>query len=437
MPTLQTFPFDPTGQAVTNLIVNEQHAVQEANYRDYYYIVPTFAPFFASDVSVIFTATDGSHRTLIEGQDYYFAVPFIGATRSIGTPLYGAISFNNSILSGSVSLRYHTLGGDFTTDPNAILQNLALLAYNPRTALWDVITNKPAVFPPINHSQNIDTVFGAEAVIQAIIDLANTIANSSGTSITIGGGTGGGSSGSSSSDTYAVSGTVTRVISGDTVTLDVVSHGATTPDTLYWSMILWNATAGNFDVVSGVIPMILSGGVKRGTFNLTCTNNTTTPVSFNIAIHTNSVGGDIVALSDLMFVTAGDQVIAKSGIIAPNNTAKTGFVFAGERDTGMCQPAAHILDLVVAGKVILSLDETSNTRTINYGPSGNYRFVLRADGVLVLIDDQGAVIFASDDVVSFTQLQALLGSYATLAYVNAAVDAVKVKPSKLYFFGQL
>jgi hypothetical protein len=230
-----------------------------------------------------------------------------------------------------------------------------------------------------------------------------------------------------------VSATTDRVIHGDTVTFDVISHGATTPDVLYWSMIYWNATAANFDVVNGMVPMILNGGVKRGTFNIACNNNTGVPVSFNVAIHTNSIGGDIVALSDLTFVTAGDQVVAKTGVIVPGNTGQTGFVFAGERDTGMCRPASHILDLVVAGKVVLSLNETTNEQTIYYGPAGAYRFILRPDGVLVLVDDQGAVIFSSDDVVSLTQLQAILSNYATMAYV----DTVRIKPSKLYFFGQL
>lgn len=429
MPTLQTYPFDPTGQAPANLIVGEQHAVQEANYRDYYYIVPTYAPFFASDVSISLTATDGSTRQLMEGEDYYFAIPFIGATRSIGTPLYGAISFNNAILSGSISLRYHTLGGDFTTDPNAILQNLALLAYNPRTALWDIVTNKPAVFPPINHPQDIDTIFGAEAVINAIITLANTIANASGTTIVIGNSVGGGGSG----DTYAVSPDRDIVLNGDTLTVEIIGHGASVPDTLYWSTIFWNATPANMASNNGSIAMTLNGGVKRGTLTIPCTNTSAVPVAFNLALRDDNVGGDILAMSDLIWITKGDMVVAKTGQIVNNNQTKSGFVFSEEKNTGLSNPASRVLDVIINDATIVRFDEVSHTRTIFFGPNNTYRMIWLPDGDIQVLDDQNTILFSLNDVASQTYVQNLIANFATTTYVNAAIAAIAIPKNKLFY----
>ena len=436
LPVLQTYPFDPTGQAATNLVVGEQHAVQEANFRDYYYVVPIFAPFFAADVIITFTEVGGTVRTLVEGEDYYFALPFIGATRSIGVPLYGAISLNNSIISGSISLHYRTVGGDFTTDPATILQNLALLAYNPRTALWDVITDKPAVFPPINHPQDIDTIFGQEDLINSILALASTIANTPSTTINITpGGGGGGTTVVSENDYYAVSATSDVIQTGQVATFKVVAPNPNTPNTLYWTVVFWNATSGNFSSVTGAFSMSLVGGVKTGSFNMTCNNAAATPASFMVAVHTDSNVGAVVAISDIVSITSGDKVVARSGLITLNNPANVGVVFSGDNDSGLCNPSDGVLDLVVNGVVALNIDTTTNTRTFFFGPNDEYRFVCRADGVVAIYDNNNSILFSSDTVATISQVSASIS--ALYNQLHAEIEAMRVTDQKLYFFGQL
>lgn len=444
--TLLTYPFDPTGQALSNRITGEQHAVQEANYRDYYYIVPTYAPLFEHNVVITYLAGDGSSRVLVPDVDYYFALPFLGATRSIGIPLYGAITLNNSIIDGTISIDYRTLGGEWTTDPAAILANLATLMYNPRVALWDVVTNKPAVFPPIVHPHNIDSIFGAEAVINAINELAGTIANSSGTTIVIndtltGGGSGGsgGSGGTTtnSSDTFAIVQDRDRVLTGDTLTLNVIAQGGTVPDTLYWSMVMWNATSANFNTVSGTIAMSTLGGVKRGTIQIACTNNLVTPVGFNVLLRVDSIGGDVVAISDLLFVTRGDISVVKSGQIDLTNSTKSGLVFANEQNTGLSNPAPLVMDAIVGGTPIIRLDHSLNSRTMFYGPNNAYRMVWQPDGNVEVFDDNDVVIFSIFDAASKAYVQTFMGLYATTQYVDDAVNAAKVPMNKLYYFAQL
>ena len=170
------YPLDLTGLAATNLIKNERHKIDGVNFRDYFFVVPKFAPFFLNRAVVTYIDEQNIAKVLKEGRDYYFSLPFIGASRSIGVPLYGAVALSNTFLSGQIALRYQTLGGIYTTDPLEIMTRVAEMVYNPRISTWDEITNKPLVFPPVNHSVEINTLYGQKELIDAINNLATVIA---------------------------------------------------------------------------------------------------------------------------------------------------------------------------------------------------------------------------------------------------------------------
>jgi hypothetical protein len=170
------YPFDPTGRASTNYIVEEQHVVTEANFSDYFFIVPKFAPFF-TDRLVVKHHNLNDIRTLVEGSDYYLALNYLGATRSIGQPIYGAISFSSLINIGIVTISYQTLGGPWCADIEHVLEFLAEKHYNPRLVVWDQVTNVQETFPPINHTQDFETLVGYEELIEAIVGISETVAN--------------------------------------------------------------------------------------------------------------------------------------------------------------------------------------------------------------------------------------------------------------------
>ena len=171
------YPVDYTGQKATNLVKGEQHAVTEANYRDYFFIVPTFAPFFTNNFSLIHQADDGTVRELKEGVDFMFVLSYLGASRSIGIPVYGGISLSNLLTSGTVQLGYQTLGGMWSADAAFVLERIAEKNYNPRTTAWDNLTNVQETFPPINHNQDFDYVFGQGELIDAINKVTAAIAS--------------------------------------------------------------------------------------------------------------------------------------------------------------------------------------------------------------------------------------------------------------------
>jgi len=173
------YTFDPTGLLSDNLVTGELHAVNELNHKDRFYIVPKFAPFFIDDFVLLLQESNG-WRTLAEGVDFYFTLPFIAGTRSIGKPLYGGIALNINDVSGVVSLSYRTLGGSWVADQNYVLTFLAQRAYNPRVTYWDTVTNVQDTFPPINHTVAYDDIKGQgdvveslDGIIRAIVDRPN------------------------------------------------------------------------------------------------------------------------------------------------------------------------------------------------------------------------------------------------------------------------
>lgn len=172
-----TYPFDPTGSSASNLVVDEQNIVNANQYLNYYIVIPKFAPFFTNNVIVKYQDQNGIITTLTKGVDYDFVLPYIGATRGLGLPVYGGVVFYNLTLNGLVSLTYQTIGGEWTTDPNFVLGVLAQKAYNPRTIIWDVLTNVPSCFPPSVHYQPYDDIQGQSEVVTAILSIRDAIAN--------------------------------------------------------------------------------------------------------------------------------------------------------------------------------------------------------------------------------------------------------------------
>lgn len=168
-------PFDPTGLASTNFVEDEVHTLTEINDATYRLIIPTFAPFYLDNFNFIHRDASGTVIPLIEDVDYSFCLPYIGAVRSIGKMLYGGVSINRTFLNGSIEISYQSLGGDWCSDPQYVLDRIAEYVYNPRITVWDVVTNKTNQFPPINHDQSLDYVFGHQNLIDSINNIADKV----------------------------------------------------------------------------------------------------------------------------------------------------------------------------------------------------------------------------------------------------------------------
>lgn len=171
--------FDPTGLLPANLVTGEVHTITAVNGRDFHFIVPLFAPFFAypGAVELTYTPATGPSRPLVEGVDFQYGFEFIGASRGCSKPVYGGISLLNRDLAGRIGLKYRTIGGNWCLSLPEITEILANRVKNPRVIAWEQVTNYPTYFPVIDHEWNLADMVGMSAVVGKLGDVATAISN--------------------------------------------------------------------------------------------------------------------------------------------------------------------------------------------------------------------------------------------------------------------
>lgn len=174
------YPFDPSGTSAANRIPNEQHVITAVNFRDYHYVIPKFAPFFAESMQIKLQYPNGTIRTLTQGLDFYFSHQFLDASRACAKPVYGSISFLDTDTAGILSITYQTVGGMWTLSPEEISRILAEQLRNPRTTAWEQITNLPERFPVVDHEWDLIDMVGASEIVRAIDGIRDTITASNG-----------------------------------------------------------------------------------------------------------------------------------------------------------------------------------------------------------------------------------------------------------------
>lgn len=177
MPTV-TYPLDMSGNNPANLIENELHTVNEAHFKDYYFLVPNFAPFYVDNFSLVLS-NNGNDIPLVEDVDYSFALQYVTGTRVTGKAMYGAVTLHNLNMNGILKVNYQTLGGDQIADRLVVLTTLADKAYNPRTTIWDILTDVPQALPPSPHYQDYDQFFGQEEMVQMLGQIRDAILTNS------------------------------------------------------------------------------------------------------------------------------------------------------------------------------------------------------------------------------------------------------------------
>ena len=177
MPTV-TYPLDMSGNNPANLIEGELHTVSESHFKDYFFIVPEFAPFYVDNFSLSISV-NGNITPLQEDVDYSFALQYVTGTRISGKAMYGAITLHNLNLNGILLMNYQTIGGDQIADRLLVLTTLADKAYNPRTTIWDILTNVPNSLPPSPHYQDYDQFLGQEELVTKLGEIRDAILTNS------------------------------------------------------------------------------------------------------------------------------------------------------------------------------------------------------------------------------------------------------------------
>lgn len=172
-----SYTTDLSGVNPANLVDKEVHTTSESQYRDYRFIVPNFSPFYVDNFKLRLTGANG--RELVEDVDFQFALPYVTGTRVTGKQMYGGFTLINLDLNGVLSVDYQTVGGDEICDRLYVLTQLADKAYNPRTTIWDVVSNAPNAFPPTPHYQDYSSFFGQEQLVAALAEVRDAILTNS------------------------------------------------------------------------------------------------------------------------------------------------------------------------------------------------------------------------------------------------------------------
>lgn len=159
------YPFDPTGEAPSNKIPPEMHAISPPDYMDHYFIVPKVGPFFERGLVV---THHPSGLVLENGKDYVLGHKFASASKATGKSVWGSISFYDKTLAGGIEISYQTIGGMWTIDLPQVAQILADRVNNPRITTWEQVVDLPINFPVIDHEWNLADLVGASDLVDAL-----------------------------------------------------------------------------------------------------------------------------------------------------------------------------------------------------------------------------------------------------------------------------
>lgn len=174
------YVLDTSGTNPDNTINDELHLIplitEGSNHR---VIIPKQAPYFlnGSNEDMKVYLVNGPTRTILQkGEDWQPLFKFDQATRTIGLPVYGAISIiNPDLSSGTVSIDYHTIGDNWILQPSAIADILNGLSGDITRTYWEQVTGYPSQFPVVNHPHEESDLIGLSSVVEAIEELAAAV----------------------------------------------------------------------------------------------------------------------------------------------------------------------------------------------------------------------------------------------------------------------
>ena len=153
------YPYDPSGVAISNKIVDELRSVQPpTNIDQPSFVIVRAGPFFRNSLE-IFTAPNRGGTKLIEGKDYFVTHEFVAGSNFLGKPMAGGVAFTNALYKGNTYFHYQTLGGDFTVNDTVVLEELTRRYYaDIRWVKWDQLTGVPSAFPPDAHQHVVTDI---------------------------------------------------------------------------------------------------------------------------------------------------------------------------------------------------------------------------------------------------------------------------------------
>lgn len=155
------YPLDPTGVSPDNRIAAEAHTLPNRTVRAF---APLYGAFFAESLIIRDRATG---QTLNSSQ-YRSTELFEFPTGRYGKEICGIVLITDTSVSSNIEVDYQVLGGEYSTNTDAIVQMLNSLEFDNRPVRWPDIIGKPDAFEPAFHYHDVGDVYGFEYVVHAI-----------------------------------------------------------------------------------------------------------------------------------------------------------------------------------------------------------------------------------------------------------------------------
>lgn len=167
------YQFDPTGQAPSNLIMDEPHTVPQHGHR----LIVAREGLFYTPGLIIRPANNPNH--LVEGQDYIFTSSDKDINALTGIETATGIELINPQVWGDFVISYHAVGGHEGRS-NALIEMLIEAIENAKNlpVEWTNIRNKPAQYPPEEHFHEMVDITGWEIMVQGLRELQRAIVES-------------------------------------------------------------------------------------------------------------------------------------------------------------------------------------------------------------------------------------------------------------------
>lgn len=175
------YPLDTSGSSITNKITNEQIDISPSSNRKYNYLVPNYAPFFASSFK-LYIKEGASLILQAAGSTWNFAFHYQGASLGTAKPIYGGVLFLDPEFSATVVLEYQTLGGQYTLDDIEVITVDQRVSKDPRAHTWEEVAAVKTLFPPQTFPWQFSDMVSATQVRNSLDSIATAIINKAGAS---------------------------------------------------------------------------------------------------------------------------------------------------------------------------------------------------------------------------------------------------------------
>lgn len=148
-PILERYPFDYTGEAITNLVEGELHVIPPGKKDRIFTLLE--GPGFSDSIKLF----KGDGTPLTPWVDFQPVNYYPEASVAVSKPCTGMVMILNESFSGHVYATYQVVGGKYDHNSLAVVDLLWAAINDERPVFWVDIMGKPDMFPPSYHTHDI------------------------------------------------------------------------------------------------------------------------------------------------------------------------------------------------------------------------------------------------------------------------------------------